>query len=286
VERLRKVTTGAYRLSVAANDDDGNPVTVTDPALSIKDGAGAAVTYDGTPVPSAGTITADVPADLLTALDVYSLTWTGTTAAGQMAWPAALEVAGGYLFEVAELRASDASLSDVAKYSSAAVRAARTAAEQRFEAVANLAYVPRGARVVLIGNGQQRIRVPHNAVRRVISATVAGAALTASDLAALTPREWGAIDRPAGFLWDDGAVIELYYEHGLDYPPEPVRQAVMLLAKDYLVRKTLGSRATAESTDIGTFRLSIADKTGSTGIPEVDAVAAPGAFGRRPPLIG
>jgi len=283
LERIAKISAGNYRLAVDTTDEDGAAVTVTAPALAIVDGAGAEVTYEGTPVAAAGTITADVPAAALSELDTYRLTWSGTSGADALEWTQYVEICGGYLCTVAALRASDSSIASETKYPADTVRAARTSAEERFERLAGVAFVPRGRRVSLIGDGTARVRVPDTAIRRIVSASIAGVTLTAAELAALTRREWGAIDRPAGYVWTADAALELAYEHGEDYPPGPVIEAVKLLAREYLVKKALGSRATVEATNVGTFRLSVAGKDGSTGIPDVDAAAA--AFGRRRPVV-
>ena len=70
----------------------------------------------------------------------------------------------------------------------------------------------------------------------------------------------------------------------MDAPAGPVAQAAMLLAREYLVRSVLSSRATVESTDVGFFRVSVAGRDRPTGIPEVDAVIE--RFGRSRPLVG
>lgn len=282
MDRLAKISSGDYALAIVAADADGAPVTATDPALTITDGAGQDVgTY--TPVAAAGELTAAVPAADLAALDVYTCSWSGTVAGAALEWTSHVELAGGYLFEIAELRASDPAFT-VSAYSGAKCRAARTAAEERLEAGAHVAFVPRAHRLSAIGDGSGRLRVPHNAIRRVVAGSIAGVDLTAAELAALVPREWGAIDRPDGYAWTADAAIELHYEHGLDFPPAPVREAAMILAREYLVRSALSARATVEATDVGFYRLSVAGKDKPTGIPDVDAVIE--TFGRRRPLVG
>ena len=118
----------------------------------------------------------------------------------------------------------------------------------------------------------------------LVSASVAGTALTAGELAEITVREWGAFDRPGGKAWTAGASCALFYRHGMPAPAGPVAQAAMLLAREYLVRSALSSRATVESTEVGSFRISVAGRDRPTGIPEVDAVIE--RFGRSRPLVG
>ena len=284
MERFAKVTAGTYHLTVPTADRDGNAVTSTGtPTVSIADGGGTVVhTMNATPV--AGSLSADVPCANLAALDMYTATWSGTVATVAQQWRSYVELASDYLFNLGDLRAMEPSLADTSRYTGAMCRAARTAAEQRFERAAKVAYVPRGRLLSVFGDGRGRLELADNVIRRVVSVSIDGVALTAGELAALTVREWGALDRPSGFYWEDGAAVSVYYEHGYDYPPEPVRQAAMVLAREYLVRSPLSSRATVEQTDVGFFRLSIAGGEKWTGIPDVDAAIE--QFGRRRPNIG
>jgi hypothetical protein len=284
VERIRRLSAGTYSLRAVTADSDGAAVTAAAPSLTIKAGAGTTV-FTGTPTAAAGLLTCSIPYDDLAVLDTYTCTWTGTVSAASLEWITHVELAGGHLFEIAELRAFDDALT-TADYSGAACRAARTAAEMRLEASAHVAFVPRAARYSARGDGTGRLRVPQNAIRSVISATDDGTALTAAELAAIVPREWGALDRPSGYVWTKDAACSVHYEHGEDFPPEPVRTAAMILAREYLVGSGLPARATVEQTDVGFFRLSIAGQDRPTGIPEVDAVTSPEGFGRRRPLIG
>ena len=286
MERLRQKTAGNYALSVVATNEDGVLVTPAAPVtLAITDGAGTAVgtgPYTGTA--ACGSITAAVPVADLAELDLYTCVWTDDDGAE---WTSYVELCGGYLVELADVRDLDALYQNESKFPASRLRAARTAAEVRFEAAAGVAMVPRCNRVRLIGDGGYRIVVPNMAVRSVRSITVddgtGAVALTADELAALTVREWGAIDHTDGTVWEDADVIEVCYEHGLDYPPATVREAMLLLVPEYLTRKALASRATAEVTDVGTFRLSVAGARNPTGIPEVDRIAAD--VGRAPLMV-
>jgi len=276
MDRFRKVTAGSYALKVATRDEDGNAITVTTPTLSIADGAGTEV-YSSQPAAANGQLSASVPAASLPALDTYRATWAGD----QGSWVTYVEICGAYLFETADLKAFDSSL---AAKSEDELRAARTAAEIRFERACRLALVPRGRRISTTGEGSARLRLPTKAPRSFLSGSIAGTALTAEELAELTAQGWGAVDRPSGKLWPLGSEIVLHLEHGLDYPPEDAARAAMILAREYLVRSALSSRAVAEQTDVGFLRLSIAGRDGPTGLPDVDAVARD--LARLFPLIG
>lgn len=296
MERIARKDAGSYLLSVATLDDDEASVTVdTSPAVEVFDGAGASV-YTGTPTPATGSMSISVPYGELPELDVYRCVWTGLVGATAYSWVTFFELVGGHYFSVADLRAFDDSLS-AAKYPVADVKVARRAAERRFELAARRSFVLRGARHTAIGNGTTRLLVPDSAVSRLIAATRDGTALTAEQVESILVLSWGAFDWPpvewsqfdfstyaySTDVWTADKVCTVHYEHGESSPPEPVAQAVMMLAREYLVRKSLSSRATVEATEVGFFRLSVAGRDRPTGIPEVDEVIR--EFGRRRPKV-
>ena len=284
MERLRLVTSGTYALEVATPNEAGTLFTSTTPwTIAIKDGAGTAKLAETAAIGKVSGITYTAAYSVLAALDTYLCTWTGMQSINKKEWQSIIELCGGYLFDVAEMRAFDGAFASATTYPDAKMRAARTAAEQRLEKACRVAFTPRARRVVLAGNGTDTMRLPDNAVRRIVSLTVNDVAFTADELAALDVREWGRLTRGDAYAFDDGAVVEVFYEHGLDYPDAPVVQAAMLLTREYLVRSALSSRATVEATDVGFFRVSVAGPDRPTGIPEVDAVITD--FGRRRPRV-
>ena len=222
--------------------------------------------------------------------------WTRQTfPSGPTTWHSYFELCGGFIYEIADFRAWDPTFSDTSKFPAAALRAARVAGEQRFERAARLAYVPRCRRwskqvqgyPMPIGYGIgydagiKRLETHVNAVRTVRSVAINGAAMAPSDLANLDFTEWGALDQPSGGYWLDRSSVAVVLEHGLDFAPAPVTTAVMMLAREYIFRTALSSRATVEATDVGFFRLSVAGPGRPTGIPEVDTAIY--EFGRRRP---
>lgn len=272
---------------------------------ALEDDAGATVALDAAPTATAAhvngrttiqvedavTPTGDggwsvpAPAAVTADLSAWIITWAGTVGGAALTVTRMAEVVGGFAFTVRECRAWDESLADEAKYPTAAIIEARTFAEQRFESAAEVAYVPRYARVTatrptvaqtypispVYWGPSSWLLVPNVEIRRLL--TVDGVA----------PTDQQTLDR-SGLLRGvtPGQVVE--YEHGLDsYPPE-VRRATLMLAEDYLVKSSLPSRATSVSTDEGYLRISVAGRDGLTGIPEVDAAIE--QYGRRRPAAG
>jgi hypothetical protein len=92
-------------------------------------------------------------------------------------------------------------------------------------------------------------------------------------VAAVGITDYGVLRRPFGALWPAGLNnIIVEYDHGLDYPPEEIRQAGILRLRSLIGQTTssVPDRATSYSVgDGGTYRLSTPSKQ-KTGIPDVD----------------
>lgn len=296
MDRIRQQSDGTYALSVATIDPTSEAAcTATgDLSVTITDGDGVQV-YSDAASAGEGTLSAAVPVASMPLLDTYVCSWKGSASGGPTRWTSWVEVCGGFIYEVADFRAWDPTFADPVKYPAAVLRAARTAGEQRFERHARVAYVPRCGRwtgkvkghPVPIGYGIgydagcQRLETHFNAVRGLRAVYENGVAMAPADLALLSPTEWGAVDRQPGDYWLDGQKVKITLEHGYDLAPDPVSAAVMILAREYIFRSALSSRATVEATDVGFFRLSVAGPGKPTGIPEVDAAIF--EFGRRRP---
>lgn len=288
MERLLAGQPGTVTLKVY--DEDG---LLTDPTgdvtVVIEDSAGNEVdTGDAVAVvDTTGTFTYSVPKLVTENLDTYGVSWTYTLSGVERTQKTYFEAVGGHLFEIADFRARDTALADVTIYPSDKVRAARVAAEQRFEKHAKVAFVPRARTVVLSGDDTTRIVVPDAELRVVYSASIDGVDLTEDQMDYLEIDPSGIIRRNDGSLWAEGFKnVVITYEHGYDSPPEPVKNAVMMLAFEELVPSSLNPRATSQSTDLGEFRISVAnvDAGRFTGIPDVDAVIQ--TFGRNRPSVG
>lgn len=189
----------------------------------------------------------------------------------------------GHYFTIAELRAAYQELSNATKYPDAKLEADRDYAEARFERAARVAFVPRAVSETLIGGGGRLLLLAATVeVGRLTDVAIDGAALTEAQVDAIVVRKFGALERAD--LWPDGSEIVVDYVHGYEAPPEPVKGAVMMLTAEKALPSTIPARATSINTDLGSYRISQADRTGRTGIPEVDAVIA--QFGEDKPVTG
>lgn len=191
-------------------------------------------------------------------------------------------------FTVDELRTACPELANEAKYTPAKLEAARAFAEQWFEAAAHVAYVRRSATETLTGTGSRLLFLSRWAeVGRPTQVKVDGAELAVDELAGLTAYRYGVLQR--SLVWPAGADIEVTYPHGYDGPDgapfgDLVKGAVMTLAAEHAKPSTIPARATSVSTDLGSYRISQADTTGKTGIPDVDAII--GLLGADKPATG
>lgn len=254
-------------------DADGNAADVDGanaPTVVVTDSGGTVVAGFAPSRTSAGNYKITLPANL-DVLDVYSVVWT---------WPngqtrrTSFELIGNFLFAIAELRAFDPVLTDEARYTDARLIDVREAVEERMENAAHVSFRPRGFRELLDGTRTEELFVSQRRPIRVVSATVAGTALTAPELADVAVYPGGRLVRRSGSWTANEREIELLYEAGYPDVPAPVHDAALRYARHLAVKTAFddADRATAVFSDIGGYRLTIAGRDGPVGLPEVDAV--------------
>lgn len=288
MDRIRKLGTGSYTFTLHTVDDDGTLVTPHAPAtVVIRDGAGVQV-FSGAATATDHKLTAVVASTELAQLDTYTATWTAKVGGVTTQWVSDIELVGGYLFEIADLREQDRTFT-VEKYPSDTLREVRGWVEDVIEGprAANVAFVPRSSRVTIDGTGRSSLELPDLNVRNVYAVTVNGTAWTQTQLDSLICDD-GVLWLNAGspfYVWPEGhRNITVHYEHGHDRAPGAITRAALMLAKEYLVKSDVPGRATATSIGDQLFRLTIAGRDGVTGLPDVDA--AIDQFGRKTYTVG
>lgn len=208
-------------------------------------------------------------------LDALNVTWSGTVSGEARTETDLVEVVGGHLFGLADLRAEFKP--DPTRYPTAVLETKRVTAEVECEDICGVAFVPRFARVAVDARGGQDLLLPHAEVREVRAVSVGGVALPVD---ALQVSASGVITSSIG--WPVSRVI-VEYEHGLDGPPPDLADAVMLRAFSLLGRASSGvpQRAvTWSAAEGGTYRLALPGAR-KTGIPDVD-----GAYERHSLEVG
>ncbi len=240
---------------------------------------------DGTALVPAGSVTdAGVGVVTLTLtpaetalLDTLKVTWTATFGGQSQAFTDYVEVAGGFLFSVAQAKA----IQGLTNQSTANIVAARTMIETELEGALGYSLVPRyheetfsgernlalWSRAPLVGN-VPRSHIPF--VTTIRSATVDGTALSTASV----------LPHSAGFYYDNSwssgySNIVLRYEHGAKYLLPGATWVGLILAKSWLggQNRPIDDRAiTFNATEGGTYSLAVPGRNGSTfGHPDVDA---------------
>lgn len=200
-------------------------------------------------------------------LDLWTATWTFTYGGQVQTRRTVHEIAGGFLFSLAEFKAQPG----VSAVAAADLRTKRVRAEQILERRLGCAFVPRYRRELarVTGRRSDRLRLRMPRIRAIRSVTIDGIALTAGELAALTIEPGNMIAGRS--VW--GRRVEVGYEHGFDWPDEPVRDAALALASHYL---TTGGGA--EGVDPRVSRITTPEGTivydgEGLGLPEVERAA-------------
>lgn len=219
----------------------------------------------------------------------FSVLWAGTFSGLAQSMTTYVDVVGGRIFGLAELRASDPDISNSTTYPTAKLSEIRDEVEAEFERITHVSFVPAYRRVTVDGTGTMHQNLPDRYIRKILSVSVDGTAYTTGQLTTITGTEFGQAFDSSGNVFQVGSrnvVIE--YEYGLDAPPADVRRAALTRARVRLtsLRSGVPDRATSFSAaEGGTYALSTPGRAGAkTGIPDVDVVLAD--YSMRIPGIG
>lgn len=208
-------------------------------------------------------------------LDFLEARWTATLAGAVQVVTTHHEIVGGHVVSVAEMRRHEP-LDDEATYEAADLIRARDLATYALERACNRGFTTHYAREVVQPSSTSYLPLRGRLIRSVESVTIAGDALDADALAALT------VDR-AGYLvrstpWSSNATVE--YTHGEQVAHPDVARAICLIAAEILFEDALNGdgsaipdRATSISSEAGTFSLVTPGVGGAAfQIPEVNSV--------------
>lgn len=272
---VRVLQTAQVVLSHTFYVDEAPTDAVGSVTCSVKRLDGTVVTSGTASGPVSHVYTFTVPAQ--TQLDMLTLDWTGTVAGASVTARDYIEIVGGYIFGLAEARAMPPVL-DVTRYPTDKLAQKRIGVEQECEEICGQAFVPRFARIKFTLDSQTRgttltskMLLPSIQVRALRAITIDGVTQT---LTGVTVSSAGVL---RGLAWtgtDLGTTIIVEYEHGLDYPPEDLKDACMLRLRSRLSQGDSGvpQRALSFSVaDGGVYRLSTPSGA-KTGIPDVDGV--------------
>jgi hypothetical protein len=266
--------------------------TLTDPTgtttYSVTNTAGTAVASGNATVGTAGS--GEVTAVLAgqASLDRLTVAWTATVAGASLTEYDTVEVVGGFLFTLAEGRASDTQLADTAKYPTAVLEAARAATEWELEQICDRSFVQRYAYVTMDGTGTSQLvlRGPDEdrSFRDYVSLSSISmadevdetfTAFTADELADVAVTPDGTMYRASGdvFTWGRSNVRVGYVYGRTGAIPGDLKLATLTRFRTWCnqFRSGVPDRVTSYTTADGSnFRIA-AEAAYRTGIPSVDA---------------
>jgi hypothetical protein len=209
-------------------------------------------------------------------LDLLRVSWTGSIGGATVTLTDTVEVVGGFLFGLAEARASDPSLANTTTYPTSLLAAKRLEVEVECERICGQAFVPRFGRAIVSGDGSGVVVLPHQQIRTVRAVQYLNADV------------WTTLDVVADFSIIPGSIvvhdysyfpfgysnIVVEYEHGWDSPPPDLVDAALMRLRSLLNRPRSGiaDRALSQTTEFGTTIRYAMPGRDRTGIPDVDAV--------------
>ena len=284
----RRVRKGAIDTLTAYFYDGGEaPLDKGVVTVTVTSDAGT-VLQSGTATNAAGTYTFALTTASTVAIDLLTVTWAavGETLTQQV------EIVGGFYFDLADLRAMN-DLSSSTTYPTERLRNARQWIEAVIDQAVDAPFVRRYARdtfnfardpFTTTGNIGIDIQ-PYKAftlrqqyAKAILSVSVAGVALTAPQLAAVTVDPANRIVRTDGGPWSYGyGVVDVRYEVAVfDVCPADLRDVALQAARWRLIQTDgqsgIPSRATSITNDFGNVQLSTPGARKPTGIPDVDVV--------------
>jgi hypothetical protein len=204
-----------------------------------------------------------------TALELFTFDWKGTFGGVVQHVTSQVEIVGGYVVALADLKAE----SGMGTKTDAQLAEARQWFEDAAEAYCGVAFVPRYAREVLDGDGTFELGLIHPFPRSVLSCKVGG--ITQTGTSTWDLYEEGLIARDSGSFAVGRRNVEITYEHGLDTVPSDIRDAALTaIRSNVLGGGSAGGGIPAGVTQLATDAgvMTFGRRTFPFGIPEVDTV--------------
>lgn len=193
------------------------------------------VTSSGTANPTANPSEFWVPLTTVDTaiLDRLTITWANPSV-GEMS--STVEIVGGFLFSIADLRATSTVLANTTRYTSLALANLRTAVEDALEGELGYALVPRFGTQTFASGGSSLRLSPY--LRSVRSASDDGAALVIGDL----DLAYDAVGYVTGYQFYGPTTLG--FEHGMDAPSPRAQMAGLQLAKSWAITGPIDDRTT------------------------------------------
>lgn len=233
----------------------------TSAQVSIRNAAGEDLGSGITATPTGNTSEFAVDINTAMTVDLDHLTLTWVSAGFQTTTH--LEVVGGFLFTIEELRAQSAQLANLTNYTATTLAQVRADVENALEDALGYALVPRFG-TTRFGLGSTTLRL-HPYLRAVRSITDDA---TAVDVTTVRYDSTGFV---SGYTFTGPTVAA--FEHGLDYPSPTARARGLQLAKAWAITGPIDDRTTSfTSPETGITSVYATPGVGGSifGLPAVD----------------
>jgi hypothetical protein len=246
--------TATFYSGETATDADG---AVT---IGIVDAAGATVVASGTSTTKTATGVYTYSLAGQSNLKQMTVTWSGTWGSA-MSFTTTTEVVGNFYTTPAEVRALDMIAGESSTFPAADLVAAINYSTAVIDDFCGASFVQRYQRDVLNGNNDQTIRVTQMFPETLLSASVNGTALSASEVSNCALFEDGSITRKDS-VWtftEPGNLVVIEYEHGAGTEaPEDIRWCARTLARYHLLEQVsrIPDRAVQVQSEFGSITLS------------------------------
>ena len=256
----------------------GETGTAADGAVTIGivDEAGATVVASGTSTTAVGSGVYTYALAAQSNLKKLTATWTGTFGS-EMSFDTHHEVVGGWYATPAEVRAMDSILGEATTFPLADLIDAIDYSTAIIDDYTGTSWVQRYHREILNGTNSDTIRVSKMFPATLLSASINGTALTASQITDTALFDDGTLQRKSD-TWDytdPGNLVLIEVEAGVGtVAPNDLRWAARTLARYHLLEQVsrIPDRAISVQSEFGQIQLAQPGMNRPTPLPDVNVV--------------
>jgi hypothetical protein len=254
-----------------ATDADGS-VTI-----GIVDAEGSTVVASGTATTSAGSGVYTYTLAAQSDLNELTATYSGTFGGNAMEFTTQHEIVGGFYSSPSEIRAMDSISGESSTFPTADIVKAIAWSMDVIDDYVGASFVYRFHRDVLDGTNTSDIQLSHMFPQVIISGSIDGTALTATQISNLNKYKSGVI-RLKDDSWtyaNPGGQIKINYEAGVSKtPPSDIAWAARTLARYHLLEQVsrIPDRAISVQSEFGNIQLAQPGMNKPTPIPDVNVI--------------
>ena len=266
----------AETLSITAYS--GETATDADGAVTIGivDSEGQTVVASGTATTSAGSGVYTYSLAAQSDLKDLTATWSGTWGSA-MSFTTQHEVVGGFYATPSEVRGLDSLTGESSAYPTADLVSAITWATTVIDDYCGCSFVYRFHRDVLDGTDAENLKLSHLFPQTILSGSIGGTALTATQINNLNKYKSGVIvlkDDTWTFT-DPGGQVIVNYEAGFSKTPPPdIAWAARTLSRFYVLelKNRVPSNAISVTNEFGNVQLAQPGMNKPTPLPDVNTI--------------